>query len=167
MARRQKIRIKERVLDIEKHPNPLKYYRTVAYFIKRQYSLSQADLDMLIFIYDIPLFTRTKFNEFKKMVPWDVNRFERLKREGWIIVYRKAGINKHALYRISQKGRRMITEMYKRLEGRMPFPEHAYRNNCAESDKSTDIVFYNIMMRINQEIRDEALRVVWVKDEDA
>ena len=44
--------------------NYLKYWRVVRYFINAKYGISQPDLEMLIFLYDEPYFTRAKFKEF-------------------------------------------------------------------------------------------------------
>ena len=64
--------------------NYLKYWRVVRYFINAKYGITQPDLEMLIFLYDEPYFTRAKFKEFDKVFSWDKDRFKRLvKTGGW------------------------------------------------------------------------------------
>jgi len=64
--------------------NYLKYWRIVRYFINAKYGISQPDLEMLIFLSDEHYFTKAKFKEFNKVFSWDKDRFERLRRNGWI-----------------------------------------------------------------------------------
>ena len=40
----------------------LKYWRVVRYFIKAKYGLSQADLDILLFLYSEKYFSKDKFD---------------------------------------------------------------------------------------------------------
>jgi hypothetical protein len=61
--------------------NYLKYWRVVRYFINAKYGISQPDLEMLLFLYDEPYFTRAKFKEFDKVFSWDKDRFNRLVRK--------------------------------------------------------------------------------------
>ena len=61
--------------------NYLKYWRVIRYFIKHKYGLTQADLDMLLFLYSEDYFSKDKFEEFDELLSWDVNRFDRLLRD--------------------------------------------------------------------------------------
>ena len=69
--------------------NYLKYWRVIRYFIKSKYQLTQADLDILLFLYDEEYFSKDKFNEFDELLSWNVNRFDQLLKNGWIEVFRK------------------------------------------------------------------------------
>ena len=68
----------------------LKYWRVIRYYIKNKYGLTQADLDILLFLYSEQYFTKDKFKEFDALVSWNVNRFDTLLRDGWIVVDRKS-----------------------------------------------------------------------------
>ena len=57
----------------------LKYWRVVRYFIKAKYGLSQADLDVLLFLYSEKYFSKDKFSDFNELISWDKMRFEKLK----------------------------------------------------------------------------------------
>ena len=54
--------------------NYLKYWRVIRYFIKSKYNLTQADLDILIFLYDESYFSKDKFKEFDELLSWNINR---------------------------------------------------------------------------------------------
>ena len=95
----------------------LKFWRVIRYFYKIKYGLNQADLDMLLFLYSESYFSKDKFIEFDELLSWDEHRFDRLLRDGWIQVFRKRMGARKALYDISYKGTRMVTEIYKKLNG--------------------------------------------------
>ena len=78
----------------------LKYWRVIRYFIKAKYGLSQADLDMLLFLYSEDYFSKDKFEEFDELLSWDVNRFDKLLRDGWIEVFRKGSRNRKGIYQL-------------------------------------------------------------------
>jgi hypothetical protein len=44
----------------EKDFNFLKYHRVVKYYIKNKYEISGAELDMILFLYDENVFTKTR-----------------------------------------------------------------------------------------------------------
>jgi len=67
----------------------LKYWRVVRYFIKAKYGLTQADLDILLFLYSEKYFSKDKFDEFDELISWDEDRFDKLLRDGWLNVFRK------------------------------------------------------------------------------
>ena len=70
----------------------LKYWRVVRYFIKSKYGLTTADLDMLLFLNSEGYFSKDDFYEFNELLSWDKNRFENLRTNGWIEVFRKNNI---------------------------------------------------------------------------
>lgn len=157
----KKIKIIERTYDrvTPKH-NYLKHWRVVKYWVKKKYSLSEADLEMLLFIHDEGLFGYRDFDEFQAIYPWDKTRFTRLKKEGWIREWRKRDKwrNIEALYEISAKGRRMCTEVYKKLNGETDFSEVPQKNPVFKRKEYTDKVYSIHMSKINKVNREQRLR---------
>ena len=76
----------------------LKYWRVIRYFIKAKYNITQAELDMLLFLRTERFFSKDRFKEFDELLSWNVNRFDKLKRDGWIEVFRKRAGKKKAIY---------------------------------------------------------------------
>lgn len=128
-------------------PDYLKYWRVIRYFYKAKYGLCQADLDMLLFLYSESYFTKDKFDEFAQLVGWNRTRFERLRQQGWICVFRKKLRNMKAIYELSYKTKRLIGEIYKKLNGeeisedksnnpmflkKVPYNHKVYRNMIKE-----------------------------------
>ena len=116
----------------------LKYWRVIKYFTQVKYKLKAGDLDMLLFLYSEKYFGKQKFNEFNELLPWDIKRF-----------------NKKTLYEISYKGKRMISSIYKKLNGEeIPMTESA-NPMFAKNVSYTDKVYRNMIKSMNKEIREQ------------
>jgi len=135
--------------------NYLKYWRVIRYFVKAKYKLTQADLDILIFLYDESYFSKDKFSEFDELLSWNVNRFDNLLRDGWIEVFRKNTHKQKALYQLSYKTTRLIVSIYKKLEGE-EIPESPSSNPVFLRNVSyTDKVYRNMIIEMNNFIRQQ------------
>ena len=133
----------------------LKYWRVIRYFILKKYKLTTGELDVLLFLYSEKYFSKDKFNEFDELISWDVNRFDRLLRDGWVAVFRKRQGKKKALYEVSYKGRRMLGSMYKKLSGE-EIPESPSVNPMFLKNVSyTDKVYRNMIIEMNKFIRQQ------------
>ena len=133
----------------------LKYWRVIRYFIKAKYKINTGELDVLLFLYSEKYFSKDKFNEFDELISWDVNRFNKLLRDGWVVVFRKRQGKKKALYEVSYKGRRMLGSMYKKLSGE-EIPESPSVNPMFLKNVSyTDKVYRNMIVEMNKFIRQQ------------
>jgi len=111
---------------MSKNQDYLKYWKVIRYYVQAKYGIKSADLDMLLFLYSEKYFGKQQFNDFDKLLSWDINRFNRLLSDGWISVFRKRQGNKKTLYELSYKGKRMISSVYKKLNGEeIPMSESA------------------------------------------
>jgi hypothetical protein len=131
----------------------LKYWRVIRFFIMRKYKLNQADLDMLLFLYSESYFSRDRFDEYTKMMSWDHARFNRLLKEGWIVMFRENKGKRRALYELSYKCKRMINSIYKKLDGE-EIPEttggsNLFYKNVSYSDKR----YRDMIIAMNQEVK--------------
>lgn len=133
----------------------LKYWRVIRYFIKAKYNLTQADLDILFFLYSESYFSKDKFEEFDELLSWNINRFDNLLRDGWIEVFRKRSGKTKALYQLSYKAVRLISSTYKKLEGEeIPTSQSAnpmFAKNVSYSDK----VYRNFVIEMNKMLREK------------
>tara|TARA_R100000908_G_scaffold44175_1_gene20815 strand:+ start:1744 stop:2217 length:474 start_codon:yes stop_codon:yes gene_type:complete len=125
----------------------LKYWRVIRYWVKAKYGLTTPDLEMLLFLYSEQLFNKTDFKEYEELMSWDVNRFDRMLRDGWIHVWRKRKGNQATLYELTYKTRRIIDTIYKKLNGE----EISERNPLFNKNVSyTDKVYRNAIKKINE-----------------
>ena len=95
----------------------LKYWRVVRYYIKTKYKLSTAELETLLFLKTEGRFSRDDFEKFNEVISWNKDRFEKLRREGWIEVFRKRVGRHRALYQLSYKTKRLLSSVYEKLNG--------------------------------------------------
>jgi hypothetical protein len=130
----------------------LKYWRVIRYYVKAKYNISTGELDMLLFLYSEDYFSKDKFKEFDELLSWNVNRFDKLLRDGWIEVFRKRAGKTKGLYELSYKSKRMINSIYKKLNGEeIPSSEHnpIFHRNV----KYTDKVYRNFIKEMNKTIK--------------
>ena len=133
----------------------LKFWRVIRYFYKAKFGLNQADLDMMLFLYSESYFSKDTFIKFDELLSWDDKRFEKLLHDGWITVFRKRMGNRKALYELSYKGTRMVTEIYKKLNGD-EIPTSASYNPMFRKDVSyADKVYRNMIIEMNASIRQQ------------
>jgi hypothetical protein len=137
------------------HNDYLKYWRVIRQYIKIKYNLTQSDLDILLFLKSEDYFSKDKFEEFNEVLSWDKQRFEKLRQLGWIEVFRKR-VGKHkALYQLSFKAKRMLTSIYKKLNGEeiptSPTQNKMFAKNVSYSDK----VYRNMIIEMNKTIKQQ------------
>jgi len=120
----------------------LKYYRVVRKWARRTYDLKEADIELLIYLDSLNYFTRNQFIQGEYIYSWDKHRWERLRREGWINVWRERNRRdaKYAVYTSSFKCKQMIARIYKILSGEEDLPT-SERNTFYKNKSYTDKVF--------------------------
>jgi len=118
----------------------LKYYRLTRRWACKQYDIKDADLELLIYLDCKGLFTREDFMNGVYTYTWDKHRWERLRREGWIDVWRERNRkeSKYAIFKTSMKTKLMINRIYKILLGEEDIPitqSNVFYKNKRYSDK--------------------------------
>lgn len=144
----------------------LKFWRVIRYFIKAKYNIGQADLDILLFLYSEGYFTQDKFDEFTELVSWEVGRFKRLRRDGWIEVFRKRMGHRKAIYQLSYKSKRMIDLIYKKLSGEEIPTSLAANPMFAKNVCYNDKVYRNMILQMNAYNRANKYRKPKPEEED-
>jgi ADP-heptose:LPS heptosyltransferase len=120
--------------------NLLKYYRLVRKWACKTYDLQDADLELLIYLDCKGHFTRNDFIEGVYTYSWDKERWERLRKSGWIDVWRQRNMTtiKYSIYKTSFKTKQLITRIYKILlkEEDLPTSHRSkFYNNKTYTDK--------------------------------
>ena len=102
----------------------LKYYRLIRKWACKTYSLKDADLELLIYLDCKNRFTRNDFMDGQYTYSWDKDRWERLRRDGWIEVWRHRNRTtiKYSIFQTSQKCKRLISRMYRIMLGEEDLP---------------------------------------------
>lgn len=130
----------------------LKYWRIIKKYVQVKHKLSSAEVDTLLFLHSENYFDRDKFQEFNQVLSWDVKRFDRLLRDGWIEVFRKNTGKYKALYQLSFKATNVVNYIYKKLEGEK-LPTSHYNPMFKENSSYSDKVYRSAIIEMNKEIR--------------
>lgn len=127
----------------------LKFWRVIRYYIKAKHGLSQADLDIILFLYSEGYFGQKQFEYFAELVSWEVGRFKRLQKDKWIEHFRKRRGKSRALYQLSYKATRVVLDIYRKLNGEeIPTSISAnpmFLKNVSYNDK----VYRNMILEMN------------------
>jgi hypothetical protein len=133
----------------------LKYWRVIRYWVKAKYGLTTPDLEMLLFLYSEDIFNKTQFSTYEQIMSWDIKRFYRMLKDDWIHVWRKRQGNETTLYELTYKAKRIITMIYKKLNGE-EIAETAHSNPLFRNDASyMDKVYRNTMIEMNEFIKQQ------------
>ena len=117
-----------------------KYYRLVRKWACKTYGLKDADLELLIYLDCNQKFTRKEFIDGVYTLSWDKNRWERLRRDGWIEVWRHRNRTtiKYSIFKTSFKCSQLISRIYRILLGEEDLPiseRNIFYNNKSYTDK--------------------------------
>ncbi len=126
--------------DILRNIGLFKYYRLVRKWACKTYNLNDADLELLIHFDCLGKFTRNDYINGTYIYSWDKNRWERLRKEGWIEVYAKRNRTtiKYTVYKVSTKCKYLITRIYRILLGQEDLPisrRSVFNKNISYRDK--------------------------------
>jgi len=118
----------------------LKYYRLVRKWACKQNDIKEADLELLIYLNCLNRFTRDDFINGVYAYTWDKHRWERLRKAGWIDVWRQRNRTtmKYTVFKTSFKFDHLISRVYRILLGEEDIPvtvRCVYYNNKSYTDK--------------------------------
>lgn len=133
----------------------LKYWRVIRQYVKIKYNLTQADLDMILFLYSEKYFDRDKFKEFDSLLGWDVMRFQRLLKEQWIVIFRKRLKNHKVVYQISDKSVNLVRLIYKKLSGEEIPVSVSHNKMFAKNVAYSDRVYREMILEMNKVIKQQ------------
>ena len=124
----------------------LKYYRLVRKWACKTYDLKDADLELLIYLDCKERFTRDDFINGTYTYSWDKQRWERLRKAGWIEVWRHRNRTtiKYSIFKTSFKCSQLISRIYRILLGEEDLPT-SDRNIFFKNKTYTDKVFNKAM----------------------
>ena len=116
------------------------HYRTVRKWAAAFYNLTYAEVELIITMHCKKRFTNVGFKGAEYVMSWDRHRFDKLKRAGWIDIYRNywdTGEGK-TIYKPSRKANEMVNKIYRILLGEEEIPvnrENPFINGKTYTDK--------------------------------
>jgi len=136
----------------EREYNFLKYLRVVQYYIKRKYELSAMELDMLLYLYDMPYFRKEDFNYYGNTMSWDKKRFFDMVNKGLIKEWRPGGekYGRAKLWELSHKSKTICSLTYKKLLREEPISEEPRSNPIFKKQTYTDKIYKKVIEKMNR-----------------
>ena len=118
----------------------LKYYRLIRKWACKTYNLKDADLELLIYLDCKNRFTRNEFIDGTYTYSWDKQRWERLRKAGWIEGWRHRNRTtiKYSIFKTSFKCSQLISRIYRIMLGEEDLPtsnRSKFYNNKTYTDK--------------------------------
>ena len=139
--------------DDLKTMNLFKHYRIIRKWACRNNDLNDADLELLIYLDCMDMFTKKDFEAGSYSYSWDNRRWNRLLKEGWIVVWRKRNrtTQKYHIYTTSFKCKHLIKHMYRIMLGDDDLPVSNHRNSIMKGKTYTDKVLITSIKNVNKD----------------
>ena len=138
--------------DDIKELNLMKYYRLIRKWACKTYELKDADLELLIYLDCKKRFTRNDFIEGEYTYSWDKDRWERLRRDGWIEVWRHRNRTsiKYSIFQTSFKCKHLVSRIYRIMLGEEDI-NTGRRNKIINGETYTDKVMTKAIYNVNKD----------------
>jgi len=136
-----------------KNLNLLKHYRIIRKWACKNNNLNDADLELLIYLESIEYFTKQDFKTGSHSYSWDNRRWNRLLKQGWIVVWRNRNrtTQKYNIYNVSFKFKQLINKIYKIMLGEEDLPISRRRNKIINGNSYTDKVLTKAIYNVNKD----------------
>tara|TARA_R100001463_G_scaffold129725_1_gene188705 strand:- start:1687 stop:2133 length:447 start_codon:yes stop_codon:yes gene_type:complete len=136
-----------------KDMNLLKHYRIIRRWASRNNDLNDADLELLIYLDCIDLFTIKDFKMGSYSYSWDNRRWNRLIQNKWIEVWRHRNrtTQKYNIYKVSFKAKTLIQRIYRIMLGEEDIPSSKRRNKIMKGETYMDRVLQTSIKNVNND----------------
>ena len=136
-----------------KNLNLLKHYRIIRKWACKNNGLTDAELELIIYLDCIDLFTKKDFEAGVYTYSWNNRRWNKLIQNDWVKVwrYRNRTTQKYNIYQISFKGKQLISRIYRIMLGLDDIPMSERRNKIVAGNSYTDKVMYQAMYNVNKD----------------
>lgn len=131
----------------------LKHYRIIRRWACRNNGLNDADLELLIYFDCLEFFTKQDYKIGTYTYSWDKMRWDRLLKEGWIVVWRQRNhtTQKYNIYKVSFKCKQLISRMYRIMLGEEDIPTTERSNIIMKGRRYKDTVMQPAIENVNKD----------------
>ena len=131
----------------------LKHYRIIRKWACKNNNLREADLELLIYLDCIDMFRKKDFQDGSYSYSWDNRRWNRMLKQGWIVVWRKRNrtTQKYHIYKTSIKCKHLIKRIYRMMLGLEDIPTSNHRNSIMKGKTYTDKVLITSIKNVNKD----------------
>ena len=136
-----------------KELNILKHYRIIRKWACKNNNLTDADLEVLIYLDCMDLFSKNDFEQGVYSYSWDNRRWSRLIKNDWVVVWRNRNrtTQKYNIYKVSFKGKQLISKIYRIMLGKEEIPVSERRNNIIKGNSYMDKVLTKAIYNVNKD----------------
>ena len=136
-----------------KDMNLLKHYRIIRKWASKNNGLTDAELELLIYLDCINLFTKKDFEAGVYTFSWNNRRWSKLIQNEWIKVWRNRNrtTQKYNIYTLSFKGKQLISRIYRIMLGHDDIPTSERRNKLIAGTTYTDKVMTTAIYNVNKD----------------
>lgn len=131
----------------------LKHYRIIRQWACKNNGLNNADLELLIYLDCVGLFNRLDFIDGSYSYSWNTRRWSKLKQNGWISIFspRNRTTVRSNIYKVSFKGKQLISRMYRIMLGEEDIPTSKKRNSIMKGKRYIDKVLIKSIKNVNND----------------
>ena len=131
----------------------LKHYRIIRKWASRNNDLTDAEIELLIYLDCIDLFTIKDFKMGTYAFSWNNRRWNKLIQNDWIVVWRRRNrtTQKYNMYKVSFKGKQLIQRMYRIMLGEDDIPTSERRNSIMQGKTYMDKVLQTSIYNVNKD----------------
>lgn len=136
-----------------KELNLLKHYRIIRKWACKNNALTDADLELLIYLECVDMFSKDDFKKGAYSYSWDNRRWNKLLKEGWIVVWRARNrtTQMYHIYKVSFKFKQLIAKIYNMMLGEEDIPISPRRNKIMKGKTYTDKVLSFAIKNVNKD----------------
>jgi len=130
----------------------LQHYRIIRKWACKNNGLNDADLELLIYLDCIDLFSKKDFELGSYSYSWDNRRWNKLIQNNWIVVWRHRNrtTQKFNIYKVSFKGKQLIKRIYRIMLGEEDIPTSTKRNKIMRGETYIDKVLQTSIKNVNK-----------------
>jgi len=130
----------------------LQHYRIIRKWACKNNGLNDADLELLIYLDCIDLFSKKDFEIGSYSYSWDNRRWNKLIQNDWIVVWRHRNrtTQKFNIYKVSFKGKQLIKRIYRIMLGEEDIPTSSKRNKIMKGETYIDKVLQTSIKNVNK-----------------
>lgn len=136
-----------------KELNLLKHYRIIRKWACRNNDLTDAEIELLIYLDCKDMFTKHDFEIGTYSYSWNNRRWNKLLQKGWITVWRynNRTTQKYNIYKVSFKCKQLISRMYRIMLGLEDIPLSERRNSIMKGKTYMDKVLIKSIENLNKD----------------
>ena len=124
--KRPECKTAQRIYRAGETPMFMQYNHLIYKYVKNKYSMSQSDIDLMLFAYPLCPFTRSDFRECRDIIGYKkTGALSKLKRDGLVYLWKKWSKDdmNPDLFDFTDEGKKLVRDMHYWALGKESIPE--------------------------------------------